>query len=280
MVLHCGSYRLALQRPLIMGVVNATPDSFSDGGRYASQQDAVRHARALIAEGADILDIGGESTRPGAAAVSIDEERRRVLGVIKELAGCGVPISVDTRKPELMVEAIAAGASFINDISALEEPGALELIAQSTVAVCLMHKQGEPQNMQQSPHYDDVVQEVRSYLAARVDAAEGAGIARERIVIDPGFGFGKTYDHNLALVRALPLLATLGVPVLAGLSRKAMLGRITGRTAGERVHASVAAALFAAARGARILRVHDVLATREALAVWCALAGTMTISGK
>ncbi|MEA3157649.1 MAG: dihydropteroate synthase [Betaproteobacteria bacterium] len=280
MVLHCGSYRLALQRPLIMGVVNVTPDSFSDGGRYASQQDAVRHARALIAEGADILDIGGESTRPGAAAVSIDEERRRVLGVIKELAGCGVPISVDTRKPELMVEAIAAGASFINDISALEEPGALELIAQSTVAVCLMHKQGEPQNMQQSPHYDDVVQEVRSYLAARVDAAEGAGIARERIVIDPGFGFGKTYDHNLALVRALPLLATLGVPVLAGLSRKAMLGRITGRTAGERVHASVAAALFAAARGARILRVHDVLATREALAVWCALAGTMTISGK
>jgi dihydropteroate synthase len=263
-----------------MGVVNVTPDSFSDGGRYASQQDAVRHARALIAEGADILDIGGESTRPGAAAVSIDEERRRVLGVIKELAGCGVPISVDTRKPELMGEAIAAGASFINDISALEEPGALELIAQSTVAVCLMHKQGEPQNMQQSPHYDDVVQEVRSYLAARVDAAEGAGIARERIVIDPGFGFGKTYDHNLALVRALPLLATLGVPVLAGLSRKAMLGRITGRTAGERVHASVAAALFAAARGARILRVHDVLATREALAVWCALAGTMTISGK
>jgi dihydropteroate synthase len=280
MVLHCGSYRLALQRPLIMGVVNVTPDSFSDGGRYASQQDAVRHARALIAEGADILDIGGESTRPGAAAVSIDEERRRVLGVIKELAGCGVPISVDTRKPELMGEAIAAGASFINDISALEEPGALELIAQSTVAVCLMHKQGEPQNMQQSPHYDDVVQEVRSYLAARVDAAEGAGIARERIVIDPGFGFGKTYDHNLALVRALPLLATLGVPVLAGLSRKAMLGRITGRTASERVHASVAAALFAAARGARILRVHDVLATREALAVWCALAGTMTISGK
>ena len=280
MVLHCGSYRLALERPLIMGVVNVTPDSFSDGGRYASQQEAVRHARALIAEGADILDIGGESTRPGAAAVSIDEERRRVLGVIEELAGCGVPISVDTRKPELMGQAIAAGASFINDIGALEEPGALEVIAQSTVAVCLMHKQGEPQNMQQSPHYDDVVQEVRSYLAARVDAAEGAGIARERIVIDPGFGFGKTYDHNLALVRALPLLATLGVPVLAGLSRKAMLGRITGRTAGERVHASVAAALFAAARGARILRVHDVLATREALAVWCALAGTMTISGK
>ncbi|HEV7392356.1 MAG TPA: dihydropteroate synthase [Burkholderiales bacterium] len=280
MVLHCGSYKLALERPLIMGVVNVTPDSFSDGGRYASQQDAVRHARALIAAGADILDIGGESTRPGAAAVSIDEERRRVLGVIEELAGCGVPISVDTRKPQLMGEAIAAGASFINDISALEEPGALEVIAQSTVAVCLMHKQGEPQNMQQSPHYDDVVQEVRNYLAARVDAAEGAGIARERIVIDPGFGFGKTYDHNLALVRALPLLATLGVPVLAGLSRKAMLGRIIGRAAGERVHASVAAALFAAARGARILRVHDVLATRDALAVWCALADTMTLSGK
>jgi dihydropteroate synthase len=273
MFLQCGSYRLALERPLIMGVVNVTPDSFSDGGRYASRDEAVRHARTLVAEGADILDIGGESTRPGAAPVSIEEERRRVLGVIEALAGCDVPISVDTRKPQLMREAIAAGASFINDISALEAPGALEVIAQSTVAVCLMHKQGEPQNMQQSPRYHDVVQEVRDYLSARLNVAGAAGIGRERVVIDPGFGFGKTYDHNLALLRELPVLTALGVPVLAGLSRKAMLGRITGREAGERVHASVAAALFAADRGARILRVHDVLATREALAVWCALKG-------
>ncbi|MGZ5121652.1 MAG: dihydropteroate synthase [Burkholderiales bacterium] len=263
-----------------MGVVNVTPDSFSDGGHYASPDEAVRHGRALVAEGADILDVGGESTRPGAAPVSIDEERRRVLGVVEALAGCGVPVSVDTRKPHLMREAIAAGASFINDIGALEAPGALEVIAQSTAAVCLMHKQGEPQNMQHSPRYDDVVQEVRDYLAARLSAAEAAGIARERVVIDPGFGFGKTYDHNLALLRALPVLTSLGVPVLAGLSRKAMLGRITRRAAAERVHASVAAALFAAERGARILRVHDVLATRDALAVWCALAGTMALSGK
>jgi dihydropteroate synthase len=280
MILQCGSYRLTLERPLIMGVVNVTPDSFSDGGRYASTAEAVRHGRALVAEGADILDVGGESTRPGAAPVSIDEERRRVLGVVEALAGCGVPISVDTRKPQLMREAIAAGASLMNDISALEGPGALEVIAQSTVAVCLMHKQGDPQNMQHSPRYDDVVQEVRDYLAARLSAAEAAGIGRERLVIDPGFGFGKTYDHNLALLRALPDLTSLGVPVLAGLSRKAMLGRITGRDVGNRVHASVAAALFAAHRGARILRVHDVLATRDALAVWCALAGTITFSGK
>jgi dihydropteroate synthase len=261
-----------------MGVVNVTPDSFSDGGRYASRDFAVAHARALIGQGADFVDIGGESTRPGAAAVSLDDERRRVLPVLEALAGCGVPISVDTRKPELMREAIAAGASLVNDISAAEAPGALEAIAGSAAAVCLMHKQGEPQTMQQAPQYEDVVREVRDYLAQRVEAAVSAGIARERIVIDPGFGFGKTFEHNLALLRELSVFTGFGVPVLAGLSRKGMLGRITGREPGERVHASVAAALFAAERGARILRVHDVTATRDALAVWWTLSGRMRVS--
>jgi dihydropteroate synthase len=260
-----------------MGIVNVTPDSFSDGGLHSSHASAVEHARELIAQGADLIDIGGESTRPGAAPVSIDQERRRILGVIEALAACGVPISVDTRKPQLMREAIAAGASFINDISALEAPGALEVIAESAAAVCLMHKQGEPQNMQHDPQYQDVVREVREYLSGRVQAARAAGIATERLVIDPGFGFGKNFEHNLALLQGLPALASLGVPVLAGLSRKAMLGRITGRNAAERVHASVAAALFAAEQGARILRVHDVLATRDALAVWCALRGTISV---
>jgi dihydropteroate synthase len=258
-----------------MGIVNITPDSFSDGGLHSSHASALGHARDLIAQGADLIDVGGESTRPGATPVPIDEERRRVLSVIEALADCGVPISVDTRKPQLMREAIAAGASFINDISALEAPGALESIAQSAAAVCLMHKQGEPQNMQHDPHYHDVVSEVCEYLSGRIQAARAAGIAAERIVIDPGFGFGKNFEHNLALLRGLPALAGLGVPVLAGLSRKAMLGRITGRDAAERVHGSVAAALFAAEQGARILRVHDVLATRDALAVWCALRGTI-----
>jgi dihydropteroate synthase len=277
--LQCGAYRLTFERPLVMGVVNVTPDSFSDGGRYASTDAAIRHAEALIAEGADILDVGGESTRPGAAAVALDEERRRVLAVVEGLAGCGVPVSVDTRKPELMREAIAAGASFVNDISALESPGALEVVAASEAGVCLMHKQGEPQSMQQHPHYNDVVREVRDYLASRIQAARAAGIARERLAIDPGFGFGKTYEHNLALLHALPELAALGVPVIAGLSRKAMLGRITGRPANDRVYASVAAALFAAHRGAHIVRVHDVLATRDALAVWSALQGTIDSPG-
>jgi dihydropteroate synthase len=275
--LQCGSYRLSLDRPLIMGIVNVTPDSFSDGGLHSSYASAIEHARELIAQGADLIDIGGESTRPGAAPVSIDEERGRVLGVIEALAACGVPISVDTRKPQLMREAIGAGASFINDISALEAPGALAIVAESAAAVCLMHKQGEPQHMQHDPQYQDVVREVREYLSGRVQAARAAGIAAERLVIDPGFGFGKNFEHNMALLRGLPALASLGVPVLAGLSRKAMLGRITGRNAAERVHASVAAALFAAEQGARILRVHDVLATRDALAVWCALRGTINV---
>jgi dihydropteroate synthase len=263
-----------------MGVVNVTPDSFSDGGRYASCDAAVGHARALIGEGADIVDIGGESTRPGAAAVSLDDERRRVLPVLEALAGCGVPISVDTRKPELMCEAIAAGASLVNDISAGEVPGALEAIAASGAAVCLMHKQGEPQTMQQHPEYEDVVREVRDYLARRVEAAVAAGVGRERIVIDPGFGFGKTYEHNLALLRELPVFTGHGVPVLVGLSSKGMLGRITGREPHEHVDGSLAASLVAAQHGARILRVHDVTATRDALAVWWTLSGRMRVSGE
>jgi dihydropteroate synthase len=273
--LQCGKYGLPLERPLVMGVLNVTPDSFSDGGRYASTESAVAHARALISEGADILDVGGESTRPGAQPVTLDEERWRVLPVIEGLAGDGVPISVDTCKPVLMREAIAAGASLVNDVRALEAPDALETVARTSAAVCLMHKQGDPRTMQQSPHYEDVVREVRDYLAGRIEAALAAGIARERIVIDPGFGFGKTQEHNLELARHLAELTTLGVPVLAGLSRKAMLGRITGREARDRVHASVAAALFAVERGAAIVRVHDVMATRDALAVWFALKGTI-----
>lgn len=272
-VLRCGRFSLPLERPLIMGIVNVTPDSFSDGGRYWSRDAALAHAREMIAQGADIVDVGGESTRPGAAAVSLEEERRRVIPVVEALSGCGVPVSVDTRKPALMNEAIAAGASLVNDISAGEESGALRAIAASQVGVCLMHKQGEPQTMQASPRYEDVVREVRDYLAGRLEAAVAAGIARERIAIDPGFGFGKTFEHNLALARELPVLADLGVAVLVGLSRKGLLGRITGREPEERVHASVAAALFAVVHGAHIVRVHDVTATRDALRVWEVLGG-------
>lgn len=269
--LLCGRFRLELTRPLIMGVINVTPDSFSDGGRFASAGQAVEHARALIAEGADILDVGGESTRPGARPVVLDEERRRILPVLEALATCGVPISVDTRKPELMREAIAAGASMINDVTAFAAPGALEAVAGSSVAVCFMHMQGEPQTMQDNPRYTDVVREVREFLAQRVEAAERSGIERDRIVIDPGFGFGKTLDHNLQLLRNLGELAGLDVPVLVGLSRKSMLGKITGREVGERLFASVAAALIAVQNGAHIVRVHDVAATRDALAVWNAV---------
>ena len=269
--LHCGKFSLALSRPLIMGVINITPDSFSDGGKYALTGQAVAHATALIDEGADILDIGGESTRPGAQPVTLDEERRRVLPLIERLADCGIPVSVDTQKPELMREAIAAGASMINDINALAAPGALEAVAATSAAACLMHKQGDPQTMQQDPHYADVVSEVRGFLAARLEAAQRGGISRDRLVIDPGFGFGKTLEHNLALLRGLMQLADLGVPVLAGLSRKSMLGKITGREAEGRVFASVAAALIAVEKGASIVRVHDVAATRDALAVWNAV---------
>ena len=271
MHLQCGRFKLALERPLVMGVVNITPDSFSDGGMFADTERAIAHAQRLIGEGVDILDLGGESTRPGAAPVSLEVERRRVLPVLEALASGGVPVAVDTRKPELMREAIAAGAAMINDVTALSGPGALAAVARAPVAVCLMHMQGDPATMQANPDYRDVVREVRDFLAQRVAVAEAAGIARNRIVVDPGFGFGKTVEHNLALLRSLREFTSLGGALLAGLSRKAMLGRLTGREPLERVHASVAAALLAIQNGAHIVRVHDVAATRDALAVWNAV---------
>lgn len=254
-----------------MGVVNVTPDSFSDGGHFLQAQAAVDHARRLIDEGADLLDVGGESTRPGAAPVALDEERRRVLPVIEALAGAGVPLSVDTQKPELMREAVAAGAALINDVNGFEAPGALEAVAGSGCAICIMHRQGDPRTMQQAPQYSDVVAEVDAWLRRRTAAAEQAGVARDHIVLDPGFGFGKTLEHNLALLRGLKVIAAAGYPVLAGLSRKSMIGALTGKPVGERMAGSVAAALLAAQRGAAIVRVHDVAATRDAFAVWSAV---------
>ncbi len=271
MFFQCGKFRLSLERPLIMGVVNVTPDSFSDGGRFATTQTAVAHARKLIDEGADIIDVGGESTRPGAHSVALDDERRRVLPVLEQLVCAAVPISVDTQKPTLMREAIAAGAAMINDISALQMLDALETVAASNVAVCLMHKQGTPADMQADPHYQDVVTEVFEFLSGRVRAVRAAGIAAERIAVDPGFGFGKTLEHNLELLRQLDRFSAIGVAVLAGLSRKSMLGAITGRDIDERVFASIAATLIAAQKGAHIVRVHDVAATRDTLAVWDAV---------
>jgi dihydropteroate synthase len=271
LTLRCGRYELALERPLVMGVLNVTPDSFSDGGRFLEHGAALAHARELIGEGADLLDIGGESTRPGAAPVSEDEELVRVIPLVEALRESGVPISVDTRRARVMRAALGTGASMINDVEALESPGALEAVAASDCAVCLMHKKGDPQTMQRDPRYADVVAEVKAYLAARIAAAEEAGVARERIAIDPGFGFGKTPAHNLELLRRLDEFRSLGVPVVAGFSRKSTLGVITGKPVGERLAASLSAALLAAQRGAHILRVHDVAETRDALAVWQAL---------
>jgi len=272
-VLRCGRFTLSLARPLIMGVVNVTPDSFSDGGRFFDPADAIEHAMRLAEEGADILDLGGESSRPGAAPVSADEELGRVLPVLDAVQSASLPVSIDTMKPEVMREVLERGASMVNDINALRAPGAAEAVAGGGAAVCLMHMQGEPRTMQQAPHYEDVVAEVGAYLAERAAAVESAGIDRERIVLDPGFGFGKSVAHNLLLLRELASLAALGYPVMAGLSRKSTLGAITGRPAGERMPASVAAALLAVQRGAKILRVHDVAATRDALAVLAAVEG-------
>jgi dihydropteroate synthase len=257
-----------------MGIVNVTPDSFSDGGRFLDTGRALAHARQLVAEGADIVDVGGESTRPGAAPVSEAEELARVLPVIEALAAEGARVSIDTMKPAVMRAAVAAGAVMVNDVQALRAPGALAAVAEGRAAVCLMHMRGEPRTMQRDPRYDDVVAEVRAFLAARAQACLDAGIARERIVLDPGFGFGKTLAQNLALLRALPDLCSLGYPVLAGLSRKSMLGELTGLPVDERGAASVAAALVAVRNGATILRVHDVRDTVAALAVW--RAGTAT----
>jgi dihydropteroate synthase len=271
MYLACGKFKLPLTRPLIMGVLNITPDSFSDGGKFFQLKQALGHAEALIAEGADMIDIGGESTRPGAAPVSLDEERRRVLPVLEKLAAGPVPVSIDTQKPELMREAAAAGAAMVNDVNGFRAPGAFEAVADGNAALCIMHMQGEPRSMQRNPSYSNVIEEVRDYLAARVSAAEARGIPRERVIIDPGFGFGKTLAHNIALLRRLREFQGIGGALLAGLSRKTMLGVITGRDPAQRVHASVAAALLAVQHGAQIVRVHDVAATRDALAVWQAV---------
>jgi dihydropteroate synthase len=273
--LQCGRFRLSLERPLIMGVVNITPDSFSDGGRFLNPAAAVAHARRLIDEGADLIDLGAESSRPGAAAVvSAEEELRRLLPVLRGLRDAPVPVSVDTTKPEVMRAALAEGASVINDINALRAAGAIAAVAATDASVCLMHMQGTPGTMQQHPSYDNVVAEVKAFLSERVRAVRDAGIAAERIAIDPGFGFGKTLEHNLELLRHLREFTQLGAPVLAGWSRKSSLGRITGKPAADRLAASVAAALIAAQNGAGILRVHDVAATRDALAVLAAVENT------
>jgi len=256
-----------------MGVVNVTPDSFSDGGAFLEPERAIAHAQRLIEEGADLIDIGGESTRPGAQAVDATEEWRRIQPVLGALREAPVPIAVDTMKPEIMRAAIDAGASMINDVNALRAAGALQAVAASRVAVCLMHMLGEPRTMQVAPYYDDVVAVVGAFLRERIAAAERSGIVRARIVADPGFGFGKTVEHNLELLRRLPEMCELGVPVLVGLSRKSTLGAITGRRPGERLAASVAAALLAVERGAKIVRVHDVAATRDALTILEAVKG-------
>lgn len=272
-ILHAGAFRFKLDRPLIMGIVNVTPDSFSDGGRLRNVQQAVTHALNLAEQGADILDVGGESTRPGAEAVLEDEELKRVLPVLEELVNQGLAVSVDTRKPRVMQEAIRTGAAMINDVMALREPGAIEAVADSAVAVCLMHMQGEPGTMQSAPVYQDVVREVREFLSGRIATCGQAGIAINRLVIDPGFGFGKTLEHNLALLKHLAQLTDLNVPLLAGMSRKSMLGALTGKPVDQREYAGIAAHLAAIHRGASILRVHDVAAMKDALAVWQAIEG-------
>jgi dihydropteroate synthase len=249
-----------------MGVVNVTPDSFSDGGRFLDAQAAIAHARQLAAEGADLIDLGGESTRPGAAAVTEEEELARILPVLEKISD--LCVSVDTRRPAVMRQALKAGASMINDIEALSAPGAMDAVAASQCAVCLMHKKGEPATMQRDPHYDDVVEEVFAFLQQRLQACERAGISSERLVVDPGFGFGKTAEHNLVLLRNLARFKKLAVPLLAGLSRKSTLGKLTGRPAGERLAGSLAMALLALQGGATILRVHDVKETRDIIAVW------------
>jgi dihydropteroate synthase len=267
--LDCAGRALALDRPRIAGIINVTPDSFSDGGLFIDPAKAVEHGLKLVEEGADFLDIGGESTRPGAQEVSAEEEIARVVPVIAALSKqTSVPIAIDTSKPLVMRAAAAAGAGMINDVYALRREGALDAAAELKLPVCLMHMQGEPRTMQQNPQYDDVVSEVRRFLAERIFACEMSGIDKKSIVVDPGFGFGKTLEHNLALLRALDQLAALGVPLMAGLSRKGMIGELTGRPTDDRIEGSVAAALIAVQKGAILVRVHDVAATRDALAVW------------
>jgi dihydropteroate synthase len=259
---------LTARRPLVCGILNVTPDSFSDGGRFDCLDRAVAHGRTLAAEGADLIDVGGESTRPGARAPTLAEELDRVVPVVEALVRrVDVPLSVDTSRPEVMRAAVAAGAGMVNDVRALRSPGALEAAAELGVPVCLMHMQSSPETMQQAPRYGDVVAEVRTFLAERMRACLDAGIRPGHLVIDPGFGFGKALAHNVALLESLDAFAGLGVPVMVGLSRKSVLGQLTGRAVGDRLPGSLAAAVLAAQRGAAILRVHDVAATRDVLAI-------------
>ena len=271
-VLRLGHHTLDLSRPRVMGILNVTPDSFSDGGRFVDRERALDHARRMRDEGADLIDVGGESTRPGAAPVNEAEELERVLPIVATLADEGMRVSIDTIKPAVMREAVAAGAVMINDVRSLQEPGAIETAAATTAAVCLMHMRGTPRTMQQDTAYTDVVSEVRSFLAGRAQTCEAAGIARDRIAIDPGFGFAKTPADSFRLLNELSSLVALGYPVVAGMSRKSALGKATGREPGDRLAASVAAALAAVARGAALVRVHDVRETVDALNVWSAIA--------
>lgn len=271
-IYHCGKFQLELSRPNVMGIVNVTPDSFSDGGQFASVESAVAHGLRLIDEGADILDIGGESTRPGATPVSLNEELRRVIPVIEVLSKVTtVPLSIDTYKPQVMQAALEAGADIVNDICALREPGALEAVAKTNAGVCLMHMQGVPQTMQLDPGYNDVVEEVKQFLSERAAVCEAAGIERSRILLDPGFGFGKSTLHNVALIRHLDQLAGMGFPLLVGLSRKSILGKIAGGDEQQRLHAGLAASVISVMKGAKIVRVHDVKATVDALKVVAAV---------
>ncbi|MBN8486345.1 MAG: dihydropteroate synthase [Burkholderiales bacterium] len=264
-------FQIALDRPQVMGIVNVTPDSFSDGGSHGSERAALAHCERLLAQGADILDIGGESTRPGSSPPSLEEELARVVPVVRQAVRLGVPVSVDTSRPEVMDAVLSLDADIINDVRALQWPGALERVAaHASVGLCLMHMQGQPATMQKAPAYTDVVAEVRGFLAGRLQAVRAAGIVDARITLDPGYGFGKSLEHNLALWQGQSALCELGPPLLVGWSRKGTLGQLTGRAVGERLVPSVAAALASIARGARIVRVHDVAATVDALKVWCA----------
>lgn len=268
--LQCGRFGFNLaQRPLVMGILNVTPDSFSDGGRYQGLEFAMERAEQMIKDGVDIIDIGGESTRPGSPSVPVQEELARVMPVIYALRELGYALSIDTCKPEVMREAVIAGADMINDINGFRAPGAIEAVADSDVGLCIMHMQGTPQDMQAQPVYHDVVEEVIAFLRERVEALLAAGVARDRVTIDPGFGFGKTVEHNVTLLRSIDRMQReLSLPVLAGLSRKSMIGALTGRPVEQRMAGSLGGALAAVAQGARIVRVHDVAETVDALKVW------------